>query len=241
MKAPKDQLKQSGNLIKMSGELTKAHGQFLKDVGTIHKEAKAQYGQFADLAGILSVVNPKLVKNGLSVHQTFRFTDSNQQVLITHLHHVSGECITSEVLMPINQGRNPLHDWGGAVSYCRRYSLLAILGLQAGIEEDDGDHADDTNSLPNSLPVVNKPKQTNQKQINSDVMPEALTNDEKEMLITRVAKYANSEKAKDNKTFNDLESYCRNTFPIPDEDKFRDHIQEKRHKVIIEDYLRAYK
>jgi len=225
----------------MSGELTKAHGQFLKDVGTIHKEAKAQYGQFADLAGILSVVNPKLVKNGLSVHHTFRFTDSNQQVLITHLHHVSGECLTSEVLMPINQGRNPLHDWGGAVSYCRRYSLLAILGLQAGIEEDDGDHADDTNSVPNSLPVVNKHKQTNQKQIKSDEIPDALSKQEKQMILMELKKLSESEDEKDQNTFDNLENYCRLTFPIPDDGRFSEYIQEKKHKVIIEDYLRPYR
>ena len=116
------------------------------------------------------------------------------------------------------------------------------LGYELWAKEELADMEDETTDpVPNSLPVVNKPKQTNQKQIKSDVIPEALTNDEKEMLITRIAKYANSEKAKDNKTFNDLENYCRNTFPIPDQDKFRDHIQEKRHKVIIEDYLRAYK
>ena len=225
----------------MSGELTKAHGQFLKDVGTIHKEAKAQYGKFADLAGILSVVNPKLVKNGLSVHQTFRFTDSNQQVLITHLNHVSGEVIKSEVLMPINQGRNPLHDWGGAVSYCRRYSLLAILGLQAGIEEDDGDHADDTNSVPDPLPVVNKPKQTNQKAIKSDPIPEALTKHERNDLITNLGNLAKSENEQEIKLFHNLELYCRKNFPIPPEGKFSDYIQEKRHKIIIDDYLRPYR
>ena len=225
----------------MSGELTKAHGQFLKDVGTIHKEAKAQYGKFADLAGILSVVNPKLVKNGLSVHHTFRFTDSNQQVLITHLHHVSGECITSEVLMPINQGRNPLHDWGGAVSYCRRYSLLAILGLQAGIEEDDGDHADDTNSVPNSLPPVIVSKQANQKQIKSDVIPDALSKQEKQMILMELKKLSESKNEKDQKTFLDLEKYCRMTFPIPDDGRFSEYIQEKKHKVIIDDYLRPYR
>ena len=31
----------------MTGELTKAHNQFLKDVGTIHKEASAQYGKLS--------------------------------------------------------------------------------------------------------------------------------------------------------------------------------------------------
>lgn len=227
----------------MSGELTKAHGQFLKDVGTIHKEAKAQYGKFADLAGILSVVNPKLVKNGLSVHQTFRFTDSYQQVLITHLHHVSGECLTSEVLMPINQGRNPLHDWGGAVSYCRRYSLLAILGLQAGIEEDDGDHADDTNSVPEPLPVdlVNKPKQTQQEPIKSDPIPDRLSQQERKMLVDEISKLATSKNERDQKIFNDLELYCRNNFPIPTGEYFSDSIQEVRHKQIIDDYLRPYR
>ena len=225
----------------MSGELTKAHGQFLKDVGTIHKEAKAQYGKFADLAAILSVVNPKLVKNGLSVHHTFRFTDSNQQVLITHLHHVSGECLTSEVLMPINQGRNPLHDWGGAVSYCRRYSLLAILGLQAGIEEDDGDHADDTNSVPNSLSPVTVSKQANQKQIKSDEIPDALSKQEKQMILMELKKLSESKDEKDQNTFNNLENYCRMTFPIPDDGRFSEYIQEKKHKVIIDDYMRPYR
>ena len=225
----------------MSGELTKAHGQFLKDVGTIHKEAKAQYGKFADLAGILSVVNPKLVKNGLSVHQTFRFTDSNQHVLITHLHHVSGECITSEVLMPINQGRNPLHDWGGAVSYCRRYSLLAILGLQAGIEEDDGDHADDTNSVSNPLPPVTVPKQANQQEIESDEIPESIPKAERMAIITKLGKLAQSENEQEIRIFHDLELYCRKNFPIPPEGKFSDYIQEKRHAVIIQDFLRPYR
>jgi len=227
----------------MSGELTKAHGQFLKDVGTIHKEAKAQYGKFADLAGILSVVNPKLVKNGLSVHQTFRFTDSSQQVLITHLNHTSGEVIKSEVLMPINQGRNPLHDWGGAVSYCRRYSLLAILGLQAGIEEDDGDHADDTNSVPKPLSIapVNTPKQKKEQPLDSDEIPESLSKAERMALLNEIGKLATSKDERELKIFNDLENYCLKNFPFPVGGKFSDYIQEKRHGVIINDFLRPYR
>tara|TARA_R100000781_G_scaffold72836_1_gene45523 strand:- start:736 stop:1413 length:678 start_codon:yes stop_codon:yes gene_type:complete len=222
----------------MKGELTKAHGQFLKDVGTIHKEAKAQYGKFADLAGILSVVNPKLVKNGLSVHQTFRFTDSNQHVLITHLNHISGESLSSEILMPINQGRNPLHDFGGAVSYCRRYSLLAILGLQAGIEEDDGDHADDKKNDFISSQIA-MPKQAKQEPAKTDEIPEIIPNAQRMELLTRLGNLAKSTSERDIKLFHDLELYCRKNFPIPPNEKFSSFIQEKRHLLIIEDYLRA--
>ena len=33
---------------------------------------------------------------------------------------------------------NPLHTWGGSVTYQRRFSLLAMLNLAAGIEDTDG-------------------------------------------------------------------------------------------------------
>ena len=125
---------------------------------------------------------------------------------------------------------------------CSAAAGFFSLGYELWAKEELADMEDETTDpVSNSLPVVNKPKQTNQKQIKSDVMPEALTNDEKDMLITRIAKLATSENEGEQKVFNNLENYCRKTFPIPDKDKFRDHIQEKKHKVIIEDYLRAYK
>ena len=48
-------------------ELTKALIQFHKDVDKIEKNARANYGKFADLANVLSTVTPALLKNNLVI------------------------------------------------------------------------------------------------------------------------------------------------------------------------------
>jgi hypothetical protein len=117
-------------------ELIKAFCAFHKDVDTIHKEAKAQYGAFADLATVLSTVLPALTRNGLAVTQTFEPVAESDPVLVTTLHHVSGESICSRLPMVIGKGRNPLHDFGGSTTYLRRYALLALLCLVADVDTD---------------------------------------------------------------------------------------------------------
>lgn len=116
--------------------LAQALCDFHSKVSTIHKLTKAQYGLFADLQTVLSAVTPALCECGLAVTQTFNGGD-----LITTLHHTSGETVTSSAPLITEGGRNPLHAWGGAVTYQRRYAILAILNLAAGIEDDDGQSA----------------------------------------------------------------------------------------------------
>ena len=117
-------------------ELTKALCEFHKEVGVITKAAKAQYGAFADLAGVLSTVIPPLAKNGLAITQTFVPSEGFEPVLVTTLRHVSGEAIESHLPMVVNKGRNALHDWGSSCTYLRRYALLSALCLVADVDTD---------------------------------------------------------------------------------------------------------
>ncbi len=71
-------------------ELTKALIQFQKDVDKIEKNARANYGKFADLANVLSTVTPALNKNGLALTQTY-LDDS----LVTTLHHSAVKLFTA--------------------------------------------------------------------------------------------------------------------------------------------------
>jgi hypothetical protein len=112
-------------------ELTKALIGFHKAVDKIEKNARANYGKFADLANVLSTVTPALHANGLAITQTF-LEDS----LVTTLHHISGETLNSTVKLYIQDGRNITQEWGKAVTYQRRYAICSILGIVADMDTD---------------------------------------------------------------------------------------------------------
>ena len=111
--------------------LTAALIKFHQQVGKIYKDARAQYGAYADLAGVLSTVTPVLSANGLALVQTF-LEDS----LVTELYHVSGEKISSTCKLVVAEGRNKLHSWGASVTYQRRYQICSILGIVADMDTD---------------------------------------------------------------------------------------------------------
>ena len=98
-----------------------------------------------------------------------------------------------------------------------------------------------TPPVNNDLDASITPKQTKEQPLNSDEIPKTLSKQEREMLINRLTKLAESEDENDQNTFNNLEAYCRKNFPIQGARRFSEHIQEKRHKGIIDDYLRPYR
>ena len=112
-------------------ELTKALIQFHKDVDKIEKNARGNYGRFADLSNVLSTVTPALLKNDLVLVQTF-LEDS----LVTTLRHVSGEEISSVCKLFIAEGRNVTQEFGKSVTFQRRYSICSILGIVADMDMD---------------------------------------------------------------------------------------------------------
>ena len=135
--------------------------QFHKDVGVIKKDAKAQYGRFADLCGVLSTVTPALLKNDLVLTQEF-LEDS----LVTTLRHVSGETISSTSKLIVTAGRNELHSWGASVTYTRRYQICSILGIVADMDMDGAMLEESTKPVepakPKSTPkpAAKNPKKT---------------------------------------------------------------------------------
>ena len=126
-------------------QITAALAAFHQTVGTIEKSARAQYGNFADLSTVLSAITPALSKHGLALVQTFDIQEG-EDILVSRLYHTSGETMQSFcrlIRVEASGGRqNPLHLWGGSVTYQRRYAALALVGLAAGMEDDDGDIAD---------------------------------------------------------------------------------------------------
>lgn len=133
-----------------NGELVKALGDFHKAVGQIAPKKRGEFAQYADLPSILEVITPHLAGAGLMVIQTMDGED-----MLTTLMHTSGAMVVSRTpLLKAQQAgkrNNPLHAWGGAMTYQRRYCTLAILGLAAGMKDNDGDGMESIGSKPSTM------------------------------------------------------------------------------------------
>jgi len=141
-------------------ELTKALIGFHKAVDKIEKNARANYGKFADLANVLSTVTPALHANGLAVTQTF-LEDS----LVTTLHHISGETLSSTCKLIVCDGRNMTQEWGKAVTFQRRYSIVSLLGLVADMDTDAEAEAPPSTKTTPTQPNASQAFQAGQKAI----------------------------------------------------------------------------
>ena len=211
----------------MTKEITLALTKFIQQVGTIEEKDTAQYGKFADLSTVLSTVNPALAANGLAVVHTTKVVEG-KNVLITNLLHISGESITSEMLLPGNTGGrgNPMHQEGGAITYCRRYSLLAILGLNAGIPDNDGDFA---NPTADKVTPINKNKAVG--------MPTLLDTETKKYYLRIVGELI----VKDPKLYNTLADALYIEFDFDRNTNLSDNITKPKHVTFIEEWLAANK
>lgn len=95
--------------------------------------------KYADLNAIYEAARDTLAKHGLAVVQTMQPTDGSKAHVRTTLLHKSGEWIAGELVMPLDRSGGP-QGMGSAITYARRYSLSAIIGIVTE-EDDDGNAA----------------------------------------------------------------------------------------------------
>lgn len=213
----------------MADNLAAALAAFYGKCSTIHKDAQAQYGKFADLAGVLSVVNPALAASGLAVTQSFD-DDESGRYLITTLHHTSGEQVVSKSKLITEGGRgNPLHTWGGAVTYQRRYALLSMLNLAAGIEDDDADAFTSDAKPEKQAKPAKQPKPAA-----ADLGDDAPADPEEiREILTVVSQFAKSNKH----AFNEFCTQFRSTFGLAADAKVSQHIQTRKHTSWAQNFI----
>ena len=212
----------------MTKEITKALCKFIQEVGTIEEKSDAQYDKFADLSTVLSVVNPALAANGLIVTNTTKIVE-DKNILSVQLMHISGETLPpSEILLPKGIAKNELYSTGQALTYFKRYLLLGLLNLTAGIPDHDGqvynpDEQDNkVTPITKNLPVG---------------MPQILDKDTRDFYLKKVGElYLNS---------TDLYKQLTEAMYVEygfdkTSGKFSDYIQEPKHVTYIQTWLDAY-
>jgi hypothetical protein len=107
---------------------------FQQSVGTINKDSTGHNYNYASLDNIVAIITPFLKENNLGFTHTFEGTD-----IICTLFNIEGETITSRATLPqeIMRGMNASQSVGASITYFRRYTLSAILGLVTD-EDTDG-------------------------------------------------------------------------------------------------------
>jgi len=90
--------------------------------------------RFTSLDAILDATRPVLSKHGLAMSQEPVFEDGMAGV-VTRIIHAGGESRESKLLLPLRD--QSAQGVGSCLSYARRYSAAAVLGI-ASDEDDDG-------------------------------------------------------------------------------------------------------
>ena len=135
-----DEAMMSKTIAQLVEALAKAQGEMkAAKKGSENPFFKSTY---ADLAAVCEASMVYLSKNGLAIIQTLdempsNFINGRKLVVYTTLAHTSGEWIRSRlVLIPTADTPQGI---GSAITYGRRYSHMAIIGLPA--EDDDAEGA----------------------------------------------------------------------------------------------------
>lgn len=94
--------------------------------------------RYADLSQGLNAVRPILSEHSIALVQMTRM-DGELMMLDTRLVHSSGQWIESSY--PVCKFPTRQQEAGSALTYARRYSLFALVGIAGADEDDDGNDA----------------------------------------------------------------------------------------------------
>lgn len=126
----------SDELKDLIAALTKAQGA----MPSVPKDANNPHfnSPYATLDAVWDAVRGPLTSNGLAVVQTVQPHQASW-VLLTTLYHTSGQWISG--ITPLLLDKQTGQGLGSAMTYSRRYALMAICGV-APADDDDGNAAE---------------------------------------------------------------------------------------------------
>lgn len=104
-------------------------GPAIKDTQNPHLKSK-----YADLASVMAACMPALSKHGIAVIQPPYDDDSGRYVKTIMMHGPSSGRL--ECRVPLIVQKNDMQGYGSAVTYARRYGLMAMAGIAP--DDDDG-------------------------------------------------------------------------------------------------------
>lgn len=191
-----DKLKSHIAALESKKEKTKHRSDDIKDLATALAKAQSEMltaglrsenpyfkSSYADIAELIRVSRPCLTKNGLSVTQQVISGDDGMTMLHTIMLHASGQWI--ETCMRVVPPKNDIQTLGSYITYLRRYSYAALVGVVAADEDDDGEKA-----VATSRDIFAKGTAINTKYNPREESSETITKEQLEELEYELSEYA---------------------------------------------------
>jgi hypothetical protein len=140
----------AGDIGELFADLAKAQGEFepieQNKTARIVKNGTLLYTfDYADMGEIRSKTTPALSKNNIAVIAipTVRDARTGGHILRTMLVHKSGARIESVLALPGMGDKDNVKDFGGYITYLRRYQLSAMLNVAADADLDSSHGPED--------------------------------------------------------------------------------------------------
>jgi hypothetical protein len=131
----KDDPYQSEQINELVAALAKAQGSY-PSIGA-DRENPYFKSNYADLDMILKAIRSCLRDNNLSFVQDTRFTEDGSTILHSRLYHSSGQWIETRArILPV---KNTPQEYGSCLTYNKRYSAMALLGITVSSDPTDDD------------------------------------------------------------------------------------------------------
>lgn len=128
-------MKQSAEIKTLLESMVKAQAEF----ATLPKDKNGYNYKYTDLDTVISTVKPVLAKYNLGFMQALTTLENGKSAITTRIFSASGEWIEDTMNLPdvsLAKG-NAAQNLGAAITYMKRYTLCAMLGISSD-EDPDG-------------------------------------------------------------------------------------------------------
>lgn len=163
--------------------------QFQNKLRKVGKDAKGYNYSYASFDNVVETIAPELNSQGLGYTHTF-----DGQDIVCTLFNAEGETITSKLTLSteILKGMNASQSMGASITYARRYTLTAILGL---VTDDDTDGIVNTPKVKQNTPQGQNqaPQEEKKKWFNLKTKDGTILNKNYQYIVDNYSKGFNSD------------------------------------------------
>lgn len=128
-------MKQSESVKTILSDLGKAQAEF----PTLPKDTNGYNYKYTNLDTVITTLRPILSKYNIGFMQSLTTLENNKAAMTTRLFHTTGEWLEDTTPLPdvlLSKG-NAAQNMGAAITYMKRYTLCAMLGVSCD-EDPDG-------------------------------------------------------------------------------------------------------